>query len=450
MTKAQKSTNASAQAEITELRQQIEHHNHRYHVLDDPEIPDIEYDRLLRALEALETEHPQLITPDSPTQRVGAKPMEGFQEVTHESPMLSLANAFGEDEWHNFDRRVREGLQKANDLDAAPSSIKYSAEPKFDGVAVNLQFENGLFVRGATRGDGRVGEDITHNLKTIASLPLRLLAEGTMPIPPLLEVRGEVYLPLKGFAQLNVRMIKDEQKPFANPRNAAAGSLRQLDPKVTATRPLELFCHGVVGLSESVAQALDQSHYKILQQLTAWGLRTCKEIKLVEGAKTALDYYRELLAKRERLDYEIDGVVFKVDNLVQQEQLGTVSRAPRWAIAYKFPAQEEITMVDAVEFQVGRTGAVTPVARLKPVRVGGVTVSNATLHNIDELARKDVRKGDTVIVRRAGDVIPEVVSVVMAKRKKGARKPKLPKKCPVCGSDVEREGDEAVARCTGG
>jgi DNA ligase (NAD+) len=433
-------TASSAIAKKVEaLREQIRHHNYRYHVLDDPEVPDAEYDRLMRALQALESEHPKLVTPDSPTQRVGDAPMEMFKTVEHRVPMLSLENAFSEDELHDFHRRIISRL----DLDEE-SPLRYSAEPKLDGAAVSLLYENGVLVRGATRGDGNTGEDITHNVRTIESIPLRLVGNK---FPSLLEVRGEVFMPRAGFDAYNERARAAGEKTFVNPRNAAAGSLRQLDPKLTAARPLDAYVYIV---AEADGATLPSRHSDILNQLQDWGLKTCPERRTVDGIGGCIAYYEDIATKRDELPYEIDGVVYKVDDIALQRNLGFVSRAPRWAIAHKFPAQEELTQVLAVEFQVGRTGALTPVARLEPVFVGGVTVSNATLHNIDELNRKDVRIGDTVIVRRAGDVIPEVVSVIAARRPANAKKVRLPAKCPVCRSAVERLEGEAVARCTGG
>lgn len=425
-----------AAREIEDLRRQIEHHNYLYYVLDRPEIPDAEYDRLMRHLQDLEAEHPDLVTPESPTQRVGAKPLKQFAEVRHTIPMLSLNNAFSDEEAEEFDRRARERLGEER--------IHYVAEPKLDGLAIAVVYENGALTRAATRGDGTTGEDVTLNVRTIESVPLRLRGKH---IPELLEVRGEVYMPHKGFAELNKRQAKRGEKPFANPRNAAAGSLRQLDPRITAERPLEMYCYGV---GEVRGADLPDRHSKILEQLRDWGLRVSPEIKVVRGIDACLNYHRDLLDKRETLPYDIDGVVYKVDRIEQQQELGFVARAPRWALAHKFPAEEEMTKLRDIEVQVGRTGAVTPVARLEPVSVGGVTVTNATLHNEDEIERKDVRIGDTVIVRRAGDVIPEVVGVVKSKRPRNAKKFRMPKKCPVCGSEVERLEGEAVARCTGG
>jgi DNA ligase (NAD+) len=422
---------------VAELRESIDLHNYRYYVLDDPVIPDAEYDRLLRELGELESAYPDLVTADSPTQRVGATPAAGFTEVRHAQPMLSLDNAFSDEDVTAFDRRVRERLE-------TNSAVRYCAEPKLDGVAISIRYEEGRLTHAATRGDGSVGEDVTHNVRTIASVPLRLLGNG---VPPVLEVRGEIYMPRAGFAALNARAAKAGEKTFVNPRNAAAGSLRQLDPRLTASRPLEIFIYGV---GEVRGAELPGTHSGILHRLRAWGLRVNRLIDVVEGASGCLAYYQHIGRLRAELPYDIDGVVYKVDGLPQQAQLGFVARAPRWAIAHKFPAQEEMTTVEAVEFQVGRTGAITPVARLKPVFVGGATVSNATLHNIDELHRKDVRVGDTVIIRRAGDVIPEVVAVVPERRSTGARPVQLPRHCPVCGSDVIRPEGEAVARCTGG
>ncbi|KPK10901.1 MAG: aromatic ring-opening dioxygenase LigA [Acidithiobacillales bacterium SG8_45] len=418
------------------LREQINHHNYRYYVLDDPEIPDAEYDRLLRQLEALEQTHPELITPDSPTQRVGAAPLDKFREVKHEVPMLSLGNAFSDDEVRDFDRRARERL--------GTDKIHYSAEPKLDGLAISLVYEDGLLKRAATRGDGYTGEDVTQNVRTIDSVPLKLIGKG---YPHLLEVRGEVFMSKAGFAELNERQRKQGDKTFANPRNAAAGSLRQLDSRITATRPLEMYCYGI---GKVEGGKLPTTHSKILSVLRDWGIRINPEASVLKSIDTCIDYYNDILTRRDKLSYDIDGVVYKVDDLAQQEELGFVSRAPRWAIAHKFPAEEELTKLLAIDVQVGRTGALTPVARLEPVFVGGVTVTNATLHNQDEIDRKDIRIGDTVIVRRAGDVIPEVVSAIVSKRKKGARRFKMPTRCPVCGSAVVQLEGEAVARCSGG
>jgi len=424
-------------ARIAKLRDELHHHNYLYYVLDAPEIPDAEYDRLFQELQQLEQQHPELITPDSPTQRVGAKPLKEFGEVRHEVPMLSLANAFTEGDINDFDRRVREGL-------GIKGEVEYSAEPKMDGLAVSLLYEDGVLVRGATRGDGTTGEDVTQNVRTIGAIPLRLSGKG---YPRRLEVRGEIYMPRQGFDELNKRQAARGDKMFANPRNAAAGSLRQLDPRITADRPLTMFCYGI-GRVEGGRIA--ERHSEILHQLSQWGLRVSPLIRVVRGAQGCLDYYREIGEQRDALPFDIDGVVYKVDHIEQQETLGFISRSPRWAVAHKFPAQEEMTTLLDVEWQVGRTGALTPVARLEPVFVSGVTVSNATLHNQDEIDRKDVRIGDTVIVRRAGDVIPEVAGVVLSKRPAHAKKVHYPAKCPVCGSDVERLEDQAAAHCTGG
>ncbi len=422
---------------IAELREQLNFHNYRYYVLDDPVIPDSKYDRLLRELQDLEVEYPDLIVPDSPTQRVGFEPVAGFADVIHLEPMLSLENAFSEEELAAFDRKVRDRLKSDED-------IEYAAEPKMDGAAVSLLYEKGVLVRGATRGDGTRGEDITHNVRTIPSIPLRLLGEA---LPDVLEVRGEIFMSLEGFAELNAEARREGGKTFVNPRNAAAGSLRQLDPKLTAKRPLEFYAYGIGGQR---GLEFPERHSEILATLRGFGLRISPLNRVVSGVDGCQSYYDAIGKRRSSLSYEIDGVVFKVDRLDYQSALGFVSRAPRWAVAYKFPAHEEMTVLRDIEFQVGRTGALTPVARLEPVFVGGVTVSNATLHNMDEVARKDVRPGDTVVIRRAGDVIPEVVSVVTEKRPRKTRPVVLPRHCPVCGSDVVRVEGEAVARCSGG
>lgn len=425
---------------IESLRDEIRYHNYRYHTLDDIEIPDAEYDRLVRELQRLEKEYPELVTPDSPTQRVGAAPSGALKTVRHRVPMLSLEDVFSETELRDFHKRVAEKLE----LEDGGAELRYAAEPKFDGAAISLMYEKGVLVCASTRGDGTTGEDVTHNARTIASIPLRLLGTG---YPGVLEARGEVFMPRSGFEAYNKKARLAGEKTFVNPRNAAAGSLRQLDPRVTAQRPLDMYVYAV-GLVEG--GTLPAYHSAILDQFQEWGLNTCPERAVVAGVEGCLAYYKAMGEKRESLDYDIDGVVYKVDSLAMQRELGFVARAPRWAIAHKFPAEEELTRVEDIEFQVGRTGALTPVARLKPVFVGGATVSNATLHNIDELHRKDVRIGDTVIVRRAGDVIPEVVSVVKRRRPKHTTKVRLPKFCPVCGSRVRREGGEAIARCTGG
>lgn len=427
---------ARSSQRVSELRKQLAHHNYQYYVLDNPEIPDIEYDRLFRELQQLEAEHPELITPDSPTQRVGGAPLKGFSEVKHEIPMLSLGNVFSEEELSDFDRRVREGL--------GIDEVIYAAEPKLDGLAISIRYEEGVLVRAATRGDGATGEDVTQNVRTIDAVPLKLYGDD---FPKVLEVRGEVYMPRDGFAQLNDRQREKGDKTFANPRNAAAGSLRQLDSRITAERPLTMYCYGV-GVVEGAT--LPNTHSAILHKLKDWGLRVSPEIRVVKGMQGCLNYYNAIGARRDDLPYDIDGVVYKVDSLAQQQELGFVSRAPRWATAHKFPAQEEMTLLNDVEWQVGRTGVLTPVARLEPVHVAGVTVSNATLHNPDEIKRKDVHIGDTVIVRRAGDVIPEVVGVVLAKRPANAKVVLTPTQCPVCDSDVLQDEGEAVPRCTGG
>ena len=393
---------AEARQHIEKLRKEINHHNYRYYVLDDPEITDAEFDRLMRELEQLEAKYPELITPDSPTQRVGAEPLKQFAEVRHEIPMLSLANAFSDGEVDDFDRRGRERLDV--------QKLEYCVEPKLDGLAISLLYEDGLLSRGATRGDGMTGEDVTLNVRTIDAIPLRLIGNG---YPAVLEVRGEVIMTKAGFEALNDQQRKNNAKLFANPRNAAAGSIRQLDPRISATRPLSFFSYGIGMVSEN---SLPQRHSEIMQKLKGWGLPINPESRVVKGVKGCLEYYRQMLAKRDSLPYEIDGVVYKVDRIAQQQELGFISRAPRWALAHKFPAQEEMTTLLDIDVQVGRTGALTPVARLEPVHVGGVTVSNATLHNQDEIDRLDARIGDTVIVRRAGDVIPQIVGVVLNRR----------------------------------
>jgi DNA ligase (NAD+) len=427
---------AAVRQRATQLRAEIDRHNYRYHVLDDPEVPDAEYDRMLRELKALEEKHPDLVVPESPTQRVGGAPIAVFAEVRHRKPMLSLDNAFSREEVVAFDRRVRERLKTDGEID-------YCCEPKLDGLAVSLTYRAGTLAIAATRGDGTVGEDVTHNIRTIKSVPLRLTGHS---LPELLEVRGEVFMSKAGFQEMNRRATEQGEKAFVNPRNAAAGSLRQLDPRLTAKRPLEIFFYGA-GLIEG--RELPACHSLVLEQLRAWGLRTSPETRVVRGVDALFGYYEDIGTRRASLRYQIDGVVYKVDSRAQQEALGFVARAPRWALAHKFPAEEEMTRVRDIEWQVGRTGALTPVARLEPVFVGGATVSNATLHNIDELLRKDVRIGDTVILRRAGDVIPEVVGVITEKRPARTSPVQLPKKCPICGSDVERQEGEAIARCTG-
>ena len=426
----------AAAERIRKLREEIELHNYRYYVLDAPTIPDAEFDRLFRELQALEAEHPELVSPDSPTQRVGGAPASEFREVAHRVPMLSLNNAFEEEDASGFDRRVREGLGREN--------IEYAVEPKFDGLAISLVYEHGVLARAATRGDGYTGEDVTANVRTIHAVPLHLHGKQ---VPPLLEVRGEVLMLKRDFERLNAEQRKKGEKEFANPRNAAAGSLRQLDSRITAARKLTFFAYA---LGATDGAQLPKIHSAVMDWLAQLHFPVCAERRTVAGIDGLLGYYREIGAKRDSLPYEIDGVVYKVNNLRDQDELGFVSRAPRWAIAHKFPAQEMMTEVLDIDVQVGRTGALTPVARLKPVSVGGVTVTNATLHNEDEIRRKDVHIGDFVIVRRAGDVIPEVVSVVRDKRPQHVKKFVMPARCPVCGSHVMRLEDEAVARCTGG
>ena len=429
---------SAARRRVAELRDEINQHDYRYYVLDDPAVPDAEYDRLMRELRALESAHPELLRPDSPTQRVSGQVAAGFAEVRHGVPMLSLDNAFSDADIEAFDKRVRARLGRETD------PLEYCAEPKLDGLAVSLTYRQGSLLLAATRGDGTAGEDITANVRTIRAVPLKLRGRA----PDLIEVRGEVFMPLAGFARMNSAAAAAGEKVFANPRNAAAGSLRQLDARVTARRPLDVFFYAVGEWQGGPAQP--DSQIALIRQLEAWGLRTCPEIRPVRGVEGCLEYYRSIGARRPKLAYQIDGVVYKVNARSEQERLGFVSRAPRWAIAHKFPADEAMTVVRAIEFQVGRTGVLTPVARLQPVAVAGVMVSNATLHNMDEVERKDVRRGDSVIVRRAGDVIPEIVRVLEERRPKGARRPQLPEHCPVCGSQVIRVEGEAAARCTGG
>ncbi len=422
---------------VNSLHELLEEYNYQYYVLDDPTVPDAEYDRLFRELQAFEKEFPELVTENSPSQRVGGQPLDAFTQVIHPIPMLSLNNAFDDEEFFAFNQRIKDRLKTTD-------AIEYICEPKLDGLAVSLLYEAGRFVQAATRGDGVTGENITQNIRTIAMIPLHLRGND---YPARLEVRGEVYMPKKGFAALNEKAQQKGEKQFANPRNAAAGSLRQLDSRVAAQRPLEIFCYGV-GLVEPALNI--DNHYSLLNQLARWGFRINKNIIVANKEGHCIDYYQKILQKRESLPYEIDGVVYKVNEFEKQKQLGFISRAPRWAIAYKFPAEEDISQVLDIEFQVGRTGAITPVARLEPTFVGGVTVSNATLHNMDEVLRKDVRIGDRVIIRRAGDVIPEIVSVIKEKRPQGSQKVTLPKTCPVCDSDVIKPENEAVARCIGG
>jgi DNA ligase (NAD+) len=421
---------------VQALRALINEYNYAYYVVDNPRVPDAEYDRLMRELQSLELKYPELITPDSPTQRVGSEPLKILGEVKHIIPMLSLGNAFSEGELADFDRRVRGRL----DIE----QVSYAAEPKLDGLAVSLLYQDGVLVQGATRGDGVTGEDVTHNIRTIPTVPLRLRGEG---IPSLLEVRGEVYMPKAGFERFNQEQAAKGGRSFINPRNAAAGSLRQLDPRITASRPLAIFCYAVGGMEQGV---LPSRHSEVLAQLERWGLRIPPELNVVKGFAGCWEYCQRLLKLREGLPYEIDGVVFKVNCLDQQRALGFIARAPRWAIAYKFPAQEELTHLLGIEVQVGRTGALTPVARLQPVFVGGVMVSNATLHNEDEIRRKDIRIGDTVYVRRAGDVIPEVVKVVLEHRPADARLFEMPRQCPICGAEVVKDKGGVIARCSGG
>lgn len=426
------------------LRRELEQHNHRYYVLDDPVITDAEYDRLFHELVALETAHPALLTPDSPTQRVGSKPVSELAEVSHRVPMLSLGNAFSDEDAAHFDRRCREGLEGG-----LAGEIEYACEPKFDGLAITLTYEKGLLVQGATRGDGAVGEDVTANIRTIRSIPLNLahdLAAG-MPIPPLIEVRGEVLMMKRAFAELNERQAARGEKLFVNPRNAAAGALRQLDARITAARPLSFFAYGVGAVE---GWTLPGTHGELMDALCRWRFPVSGERAVVRGVDGLLDYYRRIGARRAGLAFEIDGVVYKVNRFDWQDRLGFVSRAPRFAIAHKFPAEEATTELLDIDVQVGRTGAITPVARLRPVFVGGTTVSNATLHNEDEIRRKDLKIGDTVVVRRAGDVIPEVAAVIYARRPPDAREFVLPAHCPECGSAIVRLEGEAVARCTGG
>lgn len=422
---------------IEQLREQLNRYSYLYYVLDSPEIPDSEYDRLYRELQQLEQKYPDLVTLDSPTQRVGEQPLKSFSQLTHRIPMLSLDNVFSEDELEAFFKRIHDRL-------GLDEEIAFNAEPKLDGLAVSLVYQQGMFVQAATRGDGTTGEDVTQNVRTIHAVPLRLTGKA---YPDLLEVRGEVFMPKDGFNKLNRRALEKGEKTFVNPRNAAAGSLRQLDPRITASRPLAFYCYSTGAVEGG---DIPDTHNKVLSQLQQWGLPVCAEVKLVKGIKGCVNYYENIQRQRDELPYDIDGVVYKVNSLELQHRLGFVARAPRWAIAHKFPAQEEVTFITHVDFQVGRTGAITPVARLQPVFVGGVTVSNATLHNMDEIERKDVRIGDSVFIRRAGDVIPEVVRVVPGSRKKDVKKIKLPDHCPVCGSDIERIEGEAVARCTGG
>jgi len=427
---------SSISEQINHLRTLLEQHNYNYYVLDTPSIPDAEYDRLLRELSALETQNPEFLSADSPTQKVGGAALGKFEQVAHQVPMLSLDNAFSEDEFTGFNRRIKERLMSTDEL-------TFCCEPKLDGLAVSIIYRDGVLVQAATRGDGFTGENITQNVKTIRNVPLKLRGD----YPKELEVRGEVFMDSAGFEKLNNEAQKRGEKVFVNPRNAAAGSLRQLDSKITAKRPLMFYAYSTGLVADG---SIPEDHFQQLEKLTDWGLPLCPETKLVEGPQAALDYYDDILTRRSELKYEIDGVVIKVNKKALQERLGFVARAPRWAIAYKFPAQEEVTQLLDVEFQVGRTGAITPVARLEPVFVGGVTVSNATLHNGDEIARLGVKVGDTVIIRRAGDVIPQITQVVLEHRPTDARDIVFPSACPICDSHVEKVEGEAVARCTGG
>ena len=428
----------SLQQQIDKLRQDLRRYEYEYHVLDNPTIPDAEYDRLFHQLKALEAAHPELITADSPTQRVGAKPLSGFAQIRHEIPMLSLDNAFSDEEFYAFVKRIEDRLI------SLPEPLTFCCEPKLDGLAVSILYVNGVLTQAATRGDGTTGEDITANIRTIRNIPLQLLMDNP---PARLEVRGEVFMPHAGFERLNQLALEKGEKTFANPRNAAAGSLRQLDPKITSKRPLVLNAYGI-GIAEGVD--LPNTHYDRLQWLKSIGIPVNPEIRLCNGTDEVLDFYRDIQNKRSSLGYDIDGTVLKINDIALQEKLGFISKAPRWAIAYKFPAQEELTRLNDVEFQVGRTGAITPVAKLEPVFVAGVTVSNATLHNGDEIERLDIAIGDTVVIRRAGDVIPQIIGVLHDRRPADARPIVFPETCPVCDSAIVRIEGEAVARCTGG
>ncbi|MCL1143417.1 NAD-dependent DNA ligase LigA [Shewanella gaetbuli] len=422
--------------EITDLTMTLNQHNIRYYVDDAPTIPDAEYDRLMQRLIELETQYPEFKSAESPSQRVGGMALAKFDQITHLKPMLSLDNAFEETDFEAFNKRITDKV----------GAVEYVCEPKLDGLAVSITYRNGLLERAATRGDGTVGEDITENVRTIKSIPIKLRGEG---YPELVEVRGEVFMPKAAFEALNQRQIAKNDKTFVNPRNAAAGSLRQLDSKITASRALGFYAYAL-GVVQGDSQPLEASHHGQLMQLKVWGLPVSPEVKVCVDLPQVYAYYQDIMTRRPELDYEIDGVVIKVNDIAQQTSLGFVAKAPRWAIAYKFPAQEEMTLLESVDFQVGRTGAITPVARLQPVFVGGVTVSNATLHNADEIARLGVKVGDTVIIRRAGDVIPQIVAIVADKRPDNASAITFPEQCPVCQSDVERVEGEAVARCTGG
>lgn len=425
-------------SEINKLVTELLSLNYQYYVLDDPTVPDAEYDRLFRQLQALEKANPELINPDSPTQKVGGAALAKFEQVEHEVPMLSLDNAMVEDEFVAFHKRVNDRLKTDQDLE-------FCCEPKLDGLAVSILYENGRLVRAATRGDGSVGENITENVKTIKSIPLTLYGDN---YPQRVEVRGEVFMPHAGFEKLNQTAIENGTKTFANPRNAAAGSLRQLDSKITASRPLAFYAYSMGVVSDDYEQS--DTHFERLMQIKSWGLPVCPEIRVAKGIEQVLAFYQDIGERRSVLSYEIDGTVLKLNQIDLQEELGFVARAPRWAIAYKFPAQEELTLLNDVEFQVGRTGAITPVAKLEPVFVGGVTVSNATLHNVEEIERLGIKIGDTVIIRRAGDVIPQIVSVVLERRPTDAREIVFPTECPVCHSHTEKPDGEAVTRCTAG
>lgn len=426
------------QTQINTLRKALRQYEYEYHVLDNPTVPDSEYDRLFHQLKVLELEHPELVRPDSPTQRVGAKPLSGFSQIHHEIPMLSLDNAFSDEEFYAFVKRIEDRLI------VLPPLLTFCCEPKLDGLAVSILYVNGVLTQAATRGDGATGEDITANIRTIRNIPLQLLTDNP---PARLEVRGEVFMPHAGFERLNEQALEHGEKTFANPRNAAAGSLRQLDPNITSKRPLVLNAYGI-GIAEGVD--LPSTHYDRLQWLKSIGIPVNPEICLCNGTDEVLAFYRDIQNKRSSLGYDIDGTVLKINEIALQNELGFISKAPRWAIAYKFPAQEELTVLNDVEFQVGRTGAITPVAKLEPVFVAGVTVSNATLHNGDEIARLDIAIGDTVVIRRAGDVIPQIIGVLHERRPSYAKSIIFPTNCPVCDSQIIRIEGEAVARCTGG
>jgi len=426
------------QTQIDNLRKTLRQYEYEYHVLDNPTVPDSEYDRLFHQLKTLELEHPEFLTSDSPTQRVGAKPLSGFTQIRHEIPMLSLDNAFSDEEFNAFVKRIEDRLI------VFPKPLTFCCEPKLDGLAVSILYVNGVLTQAATRGDGTTGEDITANIRTIRNIPLQLLTDNP---PARLEVRGEVFMPHAGFERLNEYALEHGEKTFANPRNAAAGSLRQLDPNITSKRPLVLNAYGI-GIAEGVE--LPNTHYARLQWLKSIGIPVNPEIRLCNGTNEVLDFYRDIQNKRSSLGYDIDGTVLKINDIALQNELGFISKAPRWAIAYKFPAQEELTVLNDVEFQVGRTGAITPVAKLEPVFVAGVTVSNATLHNGDEIERLNIAIGDTVVIRRAGDVIPQIISVLHERRPDNAKPIIFPTNCPVCDSQIIRIEGEAVARCTGG